>query len=568
MIIRNSFFCVLGVRKCRQAMWIDPLGPDDSDSGPEVIEVNEQGDVQEDKKTPLAIQSPYVRSLSDKRHLKKVVHLVVIPNYKEPESVLRQTLLALSQTKRSRALRVVLGCEEREEEAPGKAARLKEEFQDFFSQVIYTRHPKGLAVQHQDGSEDVEVPGKASNLRWAVFEGFKAVRERELIDEEDVLVTICDADCLFHPYYFVHIAKEFSDLKRFPNNRHQMTMWQAPQLQHRNWYPSPICTRVWGVISGIFEFGGTSSLHWGAHHMVFSGYSLSLHLAMRAQPWDGDVIAEDHHAFIKCFFYSVYESALKCAESGKWCDCEAMLRVRAVFLPVKSTGIQCPQWADAWVERFHQAKRHAQGVAEIAFCLLCAWDAFWTIPLWRLPRLQIRIFRVLLHLWHMHLLPICQAACLGYLTIIWFTTNRQVEMCPDRIWLTYSREFVLCGLAGSWALVWPVAVPVVAVWFSTYLLLSFLFISPGAKKSTSLWHSEDASVPPACGKSSEWSSHLTVAPWLTLDCSMLSPVMAIYGAIPELLAYVNVFFKGNRFKYVTAAKMPVAETELAVMKPH
>lgn len=64
---------------------------------------------------------------------------------------------------------------------------------------------------------------------------------------------------------------------------------------------------------------------------VFSGYSLPLNLAEQAQCWDGDIIAEDvrcrivkqalasqigpdlqdHHAFLKAWFYFVFESRKK-----------------------------------------------------------------------------------------------------------------------------------------------------------------------------------------------------------------------------------------------------------------
>lgn len=570
LVFRNCFFCLLGLYKCREKMWIDPLSPDEYDSdGPEVIECDLPGNNGSyintvAKQIPLVIKSPYVRRLSNHAERNRVVHFVVFPNYQEPESLLRQTLESLAQCKRSRRFLVVLAMEEREEGAAAKSQRLKEEFQDIFRQVVVTMHPKDLTVTHQDGTVLPEIPGKASNLNWAVADGFRQVQKKEPFSEDDVLVTVGDADCLFHPNYFIHIAQEFSDLKRFPNNRHQLTMWQAPQLQHRNWYPSPICTRTWGLISGVVEFGGVSSLHWGGHHMTFSSFSMSLILVQRAKPWDGDVIADDHHAFIKCFYYSVYVSAMECLETGYWLDCNPLLRVRAVFLPVKATGVQCPYWADAWKERFQQAKRHAQGVAEVGYCLLCAWEASWTIPVWKAPRLQLRICRVLLHLWHMHMLPICQSACLAYLTLVWMYNGRNIPMCPDRIWLEPRHETILCGLAGAWALVWPVAVPVAAVAFVTYMFLSFLFISPGAPKSTSVWHAEDAYVPPAFGRYCAWSNRITVVFFLFVDCIFLSPLMLPYGCVPELMAYVNVSMKGNKFKFISAAKPP-AEREMELV---
>lgn len=62
----------------------------------------------------------------------------------------------------------------------------------------------------------------------------------------------------------------------------------------------------------------------GGHHMVFSAYSVHMQLAMDAQLWDGDVIAEDHHAYLKGFFYSARQSALEasalwvCRLSSGW----------------------------------------------------------------------------------------------------------------------------------------------------------------------------------------------------------------------------------------------------------
>jgi len=77
--------------------------------------------------------------------------------------------------------------------------------------------------------------------------------------------------------------------------------------------------------------------------MVFSGYSMPLQLAASAQSWDGDVIAEDHHAYIKTFFYSLHASALVAAsdtDAGFWgSGCQPKLQVRPIFLPVKSLPV-------------------------------------------------------------------------------------------------------------------------------------------------------------------------------------------------------------------------------------
>jgi hypothetical protein len=51
----------------------------------------------------------------------------------------------------------------------------------------------------------------------------------------------------------------------------------------------------------LFELAGMSTSSWHLHP-TFSCYSMSLSLANHpmVDGWDADVIAEDHHMFIKC----------------------------------------------------------------------------------------------------------------------------------------------------------------------------------------------------------------------------------------------------------------------------
>jgi hypothetical protein len=96
-----------------------------------------------------------------------VVHLIVLPNYKEDESILDETLTCLQEAEDSRSFYVTLAMEAREgPEAQNKAERLKEKFKCAFADVIIATHPTDLKQEHLDESVDLEVPGKASNLKW------------------------------------------------------------------------------------------------------------------------------------------------------------------------------------------------------------------------------------------------------------------------------------------------------------------------------------------------------------------------------------------------------------------
>lgn len=492
-------------------------------------------------------------------------HFVVYPNYKEDEEMLAETCASLQEAKGSSDFWLVLAMEEREgAEAHAKAERIRQRFEGSFARILATFHPVNLEENHLDGSSDQEVPGKASNLKWAVKEAHK-VAVADSLDMEEVILTVADADCLFHPGYFANIAADVKSMREEPGDQHRWTMWQAPQLPYRNYYPSPIPARAWGYISAMYEFGGASSLQHGGHHMVFSAYSVPLQLAVDAQLWDGDVIAEDHHAFIKCFMYSARASAMESVaqiEAGQPSQgCRPKLRVRPVMLPVKSTSVIDPEgyWA-SWVARWHQATRHCQGVAELSYACLAAYDLLCTLPLsvYNL-HFAMSLFKVVFRPFLVHIVPIGQSIALGVLTLFWLINNRKVPGCPDKIWMASSDgETLLCGLAGAWVLMWPIVIPFALLAISNYRFLSVAFTGPalqrkegGAKGAVSIWHGSDGSIPETCG-----SSGITTALLIIVDCVVfLGPVMVVYGLLAEVLGCWNVLTKGNHFKYVTAAKL-------------
>jgi len=154
------------------------------------------------------------------------------------------------------------------------------------------------------------------------------------------------------------------------------TIWQPPQLPFRNYYGCMAPARVWGYIATIYEFGGVGGLVHAGFHMTFSSFSLPLELVSEADPWDGDVIADDHHCYLKCFLYSIYKQASKLAQAGGSCGIDPPLVVRPVMLPVKSTSVVADGCFSSYSARFNQAKRHSQGVAELSYIFLGVFNCY------------------------------------------------------------------------------------------------------------------------------------------------------------------------------------------------
>ncbi|MBX3064281.1 MAG: hypothetical protein KF726_14990 [Anaerolineae bacterium] len=267
----------------------------------------------------------------------EVLHVIVIPNYKEEHSILRQTLQRLSESHVAREqVCIVLAMEAGEATANNKALALKEEFAACFKEILITFHPKGLYG---------ELQGKSANENWAVRNAKRHFVDEQGYSMDQLVVTICDADSLLHPLYLECLTGQFANSKL----RHS-TVWQAPIRYHSNiWNIHPALGLV-QAYSAAWELAYLAAPWW--HPLPISTYSLSMRLAEDVGYWDTDVIAEDLHMFIKCFF-----------RRG------AKLHLGRIYLPFSGNSVTGNTFWEACQNRYQQTLRHAWGAKEIGYTL-------------------------------------------------------------------------------------------------------------------------------------------------------------------------------------------------------
>jgi len=272
---------------------------------------------------------------------------------------------------------------------------------------------------------------------------------------------------------------------------------------------------------------------------------------------------------LKCFYYWLYNATSKAPVKGgealMWEPAMPPLKLTPVYLPTKSTSVANEVYWKSWVERWSQAKRHAQGVSEFSYALLATYDACRTGMITNRIfsfSLICRMAQVLLKLFCMHLLPVCQGIAMAMLTVKWIASGRSLDHCPSKLWLfgdlnnwEVHQRYLLCGMAGGWVLTWPIVFPWILLMVSNTLIMYKSFLRPAMlNRSGSLWHSEDGKVP---GEASSLSI-LTFKTWLLIFVDMvfgMSWILIPYGMVVQLIAYVNIFRNGNRsFSYVVANK--------------
>jgi len=263
-----------------------------------------------------------------------VVPAVVLPNYKEPVPLLRETIGAIAvQAEASRTL-LVLAMEDSEPNAADKADELVREFGDRFADILVTVHPSG-----RPGEE----PGKSANMSWAVRQLYKHVQKR-CIAPERVVVTVADADAILPSDYLTHLTAHFA---ADPNRLRRF--WQGHLSFFRNAYDVPPPTRVVELMLSTDHLAWLSSPERLA---PLSTYSVSLALLHHIHYWDEDVMDEDFHIFTKACFFS-----------------REPVRVEPLFVPVQLTALQADWWLDTVVQRFRQAHRHAMGARTVGYIL-------------------------------------------------------------------------------------------------------------------------------------------------------------------------------------------------------
>jgi hypothetical protein len=228
---------------------------------------------------------------------------------------------------------VCLATESRDTEAPEKVKSLMAEFGDGLLGLFYTTHVLS----------DGEAVGKSSNTAWAV----RCVKHT-LVDTwgflpEEILLTICDADTYFDVQFMDCLAYHHAQ-DPTPFN----TTYQAVECFFPNIWAVPIIVRIKALIDSVGFLGQLSSPF--SHPFPFAIYSQSLRTAVDCGYWDVDIIPEDWHHFLKCWFRR-----------------DGNFRVIPVFLFMGNDAIEDETWFAANRARYTQAKRHAWGAIDLAY---------------------------------------------------------------------------------------------------------------------------------------------------------------------------------------------------------
>ncbi|KAI1757297.1 glycosyl transferase family group 2-domain-containing protein [Xylaria castorea] len=295
--------------------------------------------------------------------MERIIHAIIVPNYKEEMDTLRETLDVMASHPFARdTYDVYLAMESREQNGEVKAMTIIQEFAKKFRSIDFTLHPSDIPG---------ESPGKGSNMAWA---GRKLSEKYPLSLRKDVIITGIDADSHLSSNYFALLTNMHTSNPETATT----TLYAAPIIFDRNAHEVPALVRVADILWGA---AGMSGLYRGSSIAPpTSVYSLPLQLVDRVGGWDCDseAIGEDLHMYLKCFF----------ALNGN-------LTVRTIHSPVSQSNVKgdggegVRRIVNDMTARYKQALRHMWGALDVGFAM----RKF--VELWQERKHTTRAFRPL-----------------------------------------------------------------------------------------------------------------------------------------------------------------------------
>jgi hypothetical protein len=263
---------------------------------------------------------------------KKVHHIIVIPNYKEPLHILDRTIKAIAnQTLSAKQITLVLATEDAEpkKDRDKKMDALKKKYSKTFANLFVTVHKLTSG----------EIRGKASNERHATIWAKRKLIDKRGMNIKYITVSSSDADHTYHPKHFAALTFKFLD-----NPKRYLYFWQAAIMFYNNIWELPAITRVPNTLGSIWNM---SQLPRRDRLINQQNYSLSLKLLDDVGYWDADKIPEDWGIFFKAYY----------KKRGK-------VEVEPIYLPLHVDAALSTSFFKTVKNQYEQYKRWAWGVSD------------------------------------------------------------------------------------------------------------------------------------------------------------------------------------------------------------
>lgn len=209
-------------------------------------------------------------------------HVVILPFYKEPASVIEASLEALSKVNYDlKKIIIVLASEGRAEEHGQEVCdAMRRRYAHHFGFFLTTVHPKDLPG---------EMAGKGSNASYAAEKVRTEILDVNGIRYDQTLVSIFDIDTVLYPDYFNCLIWHFMTAKN-----PLKSSFQPVPIFNNNIWEAPAVSRVVAMSSTFWEMVQQERPERMA---TFSSHSVSFQALYEVGYWQTNMVSEDSRIF-------------------------------------------------------------------------------------------------------------------------------------------------------------------------------------------------------------------------------------------------------------------------------
>ncbi|TSC73157.1 MAG: hypothetical protein G01um101438_180 [Parcubacteria group bacterium Gr01-1014_38] len=263
-----------------------------------------------------------------------ILHVVILPTYKEPLLLLTQSLDALAAAIYPKErLWVIVALEERAGEHAAVVQRaLEARYKNTFGRFLTTVHPDGIPGERQV---------KSANASYAA-RVVQQLLDAGGIPYEQVLISNFDADTVPSPEYFGVLTYTYlvtADRLR--------CSYQPLPLYHNNIWEAPAFTRVISTNSTfwiLIQFARSERM------VTYSSHAMPFRALVDAGFWDPTVVSEDSRIFWQAYVH--YQGAYR-------------------TVPMDATvsmDVTCaPTLVQTFINQYKQKRRWAWGIENFPF---------------------------------------------------------------------------------------------------------------------------------------------------------------------------------------------------------
>jgi cellulose synthase/poly-beta-1,6-N-acetylglucosamine synthase-like glycosyltransferase len=242
-------------------------------------------------------------------HWQDVYHLIILPMYREPYEVVRESFESLVRVNYPKdKLLVVLATEEAAgEHAKFVAQKIKGEFGGKFFRFLVTTHPMGLPG---------EISGKGANETWAAKEAKRLIidplvntqtnvynlqrksalsQRKSALRYENILVSVFDIDTQVFPEYFGRLSYVF-----LTSENRERAIYQPIPLFTNNVYKASAFARVVSFSATFWQMMQQSRPE---RLTSFSSQSIPFNVLVDIGFWQKDIVSEDSRIFWQCYLH-------------------------------------------------------------------------------------------------------------------------------------------------------------------------------------------------------------------------------------------------------------------------